>query len=122
MEHTLTYLESALKGVPCHRIFIAHYEHFLKEPAAFIEPLSTFLELDEKAKTELKKRLSNKGKSPSRKIHKLTQFRECKKAGLGSNLIECSNLIMNILERFLFERKFMWPTFAGNGFDFDKKN
>ena len=66
--------------------------------------------------------LSNKGKSPSRKIHKLTQFRECKKAGLGSKLLECSNLIMNILERFLFERKFMWPTFAGNGFDFDKKN
>ena len=120
MEHTLTYLESALKGVPCHRILIAHYEHVLKDPAAFIGPLSTFLELDEKAITELKKRLSNKGKSPSRKIHKLTQFSECKKAGMGSNLLECSNLIMSILERFLFERKFMWPTFAGNGFDFDK--
>jgi hypothetical protein len=77
VEHTLTYLEAALKGfccleilshvfidivsvifamnlrllcffpsVPCHRMFIAHYEHVLADPKAFIEPLSTFLELD----------------------------------------------------------------------------
>ena len=111
-----------MKGVPCHRILIAHYEHVLKDPKAFIEPLSTFLELDERAKNALKKRLSKNGRFPSRKTHKLTQFDECKKAGLGSNLIECSNLIMNILERFLFDRKFMWPTFSGNGFDFNEKN
>ena len=87
MEHTLSYVEAALRGyvenvnlflqmtytsfqelfcfafitlvmfvvclfvyllssVPCNRIFVAHYEHILAEPAAYVEPLSNFLELD----------------------------------------------------------------------------
>ena len=46
VEHTLTYMESALRGVPCHKTFIAHYEHALADPQAFIEPLSLFLEID----------------------------------------------------------------------------
>lgn len=120
VEHTLTYLESALRGVPCHRIFIAHYEHALKDPKAYIGPLASFLELDEGAKKELTKRLSQKGKFPSQKVHKLTQFEECKKAKLTS-IAECSNLITGILDRFFMDRKFMWPTFAANGFDFIRK-
>jgi len=32
VEHTLTYIESALKQVPCDRVFIAHYEHALANP------------------------------------------------------------------------------------------
>ena len=118
VEHTLTYIESALKGVPCHRIFIAHYEHALKDPKAFLEPLSVFLELDSKAKNALLQRLSKKGKFPSVKVHKLTQFEECKKAGLEGNLVGCSNLITGMLDNFFHDRKFMWPTFAANGFNF----
>jgi hypothetical protein len=47
VEHTLTYVEAALRRVPCHRIFIAHYEHILADPRAFLEPLSQFLEVSE---------------------------------------------------------------------------
>lgn len=39
-------MESALRGIPCHKTFIAHYEHALADPQAFIEPLSLFLETD----------------------------------------------------------------------------
>lgn len=118
VEHTLSYIEAALRGVPCHRTFIAHYEHALADPIAFINPLSAFLELDLQAKTELTRRLTKKGKFPSRKKHKLTQYEECKAAGLESNLDECSNMITAKLENFFRDRSFMWPTFAANGFDF----
>lgn len=50
VEHTLTYVEAALRKTPCHRIFIAHYEHVLADPRAFLEPLSQFLELSEAEK------------------------------------------------------------------------
>ncbi len=50
VEHTLTYVESALRKIPCNRIFIAHYEHVLADPRAFLEPLSQFLELSESEK------------------------------------------------------------------------
>ena len=70
--------------VPCHKIFIAHYEHLLADPKAFIEPLSIFLQLDDSdgngngnAKKELRRRLSKKGRLPSRTAHKLTQYSEC---------------------------------------------
>jgi hypothetical protein len=119
VEHTLTYLESALRGVPCSRIFIAHYEQALKDPTAFIAPLSTFLELNDPIeRAALASRLSKKGKFPPRKQHKLTQFNECKAAGFGSSNVDCSNHITKLLDRFFEDRKFMWPTFAGNGFDF----
>ena len=118
VEHTLTYLESALRGVPCHRIFIAHYEQVLRDPRSFVGPLSSFLELDKSASAELSRRLSRNGKFPSRKEHKLTQYPECQKAGLSDNVKVCSQLITNLLDRFFHERNFMWPTFAANGFDF----
>eukprot|EP01033_Poteriospumella_lacustris_P003203 gene3203-2356_t len=82
VEHTLTYIESAIRGISCHKIFIAHYEHVLAEPRSFIEPLAHFLELGEGEKTALKQRLTKSGKVPSRKPHKLDQFEECKLAGL----------------------------------------
>ena len=118
VEHTLTYSESALRGVPCHRKFIAHYEQALSDPASFIGPLSAFLELDSSAKAELTRRLTKKGKTPHRKNHKLTQYAECKAAGFGSSISQCSALINKLLDRFFSERGFMWPTFAANGFDF----
>lgn len=120
VEHTLTYIEAALRGVPCHRIMIAHYEHALADPTAYIEPLSAFFELDEPAKNVLKTRLSKKGKLPYRKMHKLTQFQECKSQGLNEAV--CYNKVLNILETFFLDRAFMWPTFAGNGFDFRKSD
>jgi hypothetical protein len=118
VEHTLTYIEAALRGVPCHRTFIAHYEHTLADPIAFINPLAAFLELDSNAKIELSKRLTRKGKFPSRKKHKLTQYSECKAAGLESNVHKCSNMITEKLDNFFMDRNYMWPTFAANGFDF----
>lgn len=121
MEHTLTYLESALRGVPCHRKFIAHYEQALSDPASFVGPLSAFLELDLTATAELTRRLSKKGKTAHRKSHKLTQYAECKAAGFGADISKCSVLINKMLDRFFSERGFMWPTFAANGFDFTRQ-
>lgn len=43
-------MEAALRKVPCHRIFIAHYEHILSDPRAFLEPLAQFLELGDSEK------------------------------------------------------------------------
>lgn len=37
-------------SVPCHKMFIAHYEHFMNNPQAFGEPLAAFLELDDRRK------------------------------------------------------------------------
>jgi hypothetical protein len=51
VESTLVYIESALKKVPCNKIFVAHYEQVLGDPEAYIEPLSDFLELDTSAKS-----------------------------------------------------------------------
>jgi hypothetical protein len=36
--------------IPCHKTFIAHYEHALADPQAFLEPLAAFLELAPAAK------------------------------------------------------------------------
>jgi len=113
VEHTLTYLESALRGIPCHKIFLAHYEHVLADPKSFFEPLSTFLELDSTAKELLKKRLSKNGKLPSRKAHKLNKYKDCQ--GVEDNT--CFYRIQKLLDEFLIARNFMWPTFAANGFD-----
>lgn len=78
VEHTLTYLESVLKNIPCNRIFIAHYEHLLADPEAYKYPLASFLELSKESLSVLESRLAKKGKFPSRKPHKLTQYSECK--------------------------------------------
>lgn len=43
VEHTLSYIEAALKAVSCSRIFIANYEHVLADPIAYINPLTQFL-------------------------------------------------------------------------------
>ena len=120
VEHTLTYVEAALRGVPCHKIFIAHYEHALTDPHAFLEPLSQFLELAPAAKRILKERLSKQAKRPSRKAHKLTQYQECAASGISDEK-KCYTKIVTLLDDFFNTRRFMWPTFAGNGFDFEKK-
>jgi len=116
----------------------------------------------------LKGRLSKKGKMPSRKAHKLTQYKECKAAGLTEEacykkvrcvVMSCAWLalvfmcgvgfvvllvlllvllllllyivvmvyllfllliitqISALMDEFFGLRSFMWPTFAGNGFD-----
>eukprot|EP01038_Epipyxis_sp_PR26KG_P014884 gene14884-20016_t len=119
VEHTLTYLESVLRMVSCHKIFIAHYEHVLADPMAYYEPLSTFLEFDNKKKELFKKRLSTRdNKIPSRKPHKLNQYAECKSI---HDELECYEKITQMLDSFFNLRSFMWPTFAGNGFDYSKK-
>lgn len=80
---------------------------------------------------------------PSRKAHKLTQYKECKAAGLDEEAcykkVSCTykwiihhawvsslyavTLVLYIqismmMDEFFGLRSFMWPTFAGNGFDF----
>jgi len=114
VEHTLTYIEAALRAVPCHKVFIAHYEHALADPHAFLEPLSTFLELDVEAKKYLKSRLSRAGQLPPRKAHKLTQYSECN--GIKDEQL-CYKKISTLLDSFFQQRSFMWPTFGANGFD-----
>jgi len=114
VEHTLTYVEAALRKVPCHKIFIAHYEHVLAEPRAYLEPLSQFMELSNEAKTILKQRLGKPGKLPSRKAHKLDQYEECKSEKLTG--AGCYQKVHKIVDSFFIDRSFMWPTFAGDGF------
>jgi hypothetical protein len=82
----------------------------------------------------LKSRLSKTGKLPSRKSHKLTQYKECKELNLSEQ--QCYQKvtftthrttafiddtlfvqISNMLDEFFRLRSYMWPTFAGNGFD-----
>jgi hypothetical protein len=63
---------------------------------------------------QLSKRLVKPGKAPKRKAHKLTQFKEC--GGLSHEA--CYKKVETMLNTFFDMRDFMWPTFAGNGFDF----
>ena len=118
VEHTLSYIESSLKRVPCQKIFIAHYEHAIAQPSAYIEPLSSFLELNALQKAQLELRLKkSSGKPVTRKVHKLTHYPDCKAAGLSDTTL-CYTALQNLLDSFFLERGFMWPSFAGNGFDF----
>lgn len=94
-------------------MFIAHYEHVLLEPRDYIEPLSSFLDLNPDRKKALEKRLTKKGKLPSRKAHDITRIQECK----GLEKDACYSKYLKILDEFFHARSFMWPTFAGNGFD-----
>eukprot|EP01041_Mallomonas_annulata_P002281 gene2281-4439_t len=124
VEHTLTYVEAAMRGVPCHKTFIAHYEHVLTDPSAYIGPLSDFLQLTPSQIKVLSSRLSTpshkqKPAVPSRKKHKLTQYKECKERGLDSE--GCYQQVLKLLETFFYDRAFLWPTFAGNGFEFNRK-
>jgi hypothetical protein len=71
VEHTMIYIQAALQGVPCHQIFLAHYEHVLHSPHKYMEPLAKFMELNSNGKQMLKRRLDNlpgKGKFPNRKL------------------------------------------------------
>ena len=120
VEHTLSYIETAMQHIPCEKILVAHYEHVIEVPNAYLEPLSTFLELNENQKSELKKRLSKPGKKVLRKPHKLTQYHDCQVAGLGNDITGCYNALQKSLDSFFTKRSFMWPTFAGNGFDYNK--
>ena len=104
------------RSAACHRTFVAHYEHVLADPAAYIEPLTSFLELGPAEREALKRRLSKRGRMPARKAHKLTQYAECKDAGLGEQA--CYHHVSRLLDTFFLDRGFMWPTFASSGFDF----
>ena len=87
----------------------------MADPAAYVAPLASFLELGPRERDALARRLSKKGRMPARKEHKLTQYAECKDAGLGEN--PCYQHVSQILDNFFLDRRFMWPTFASNGFD-----
>jgi hypothetical protein len=117
VEDTFTYVEAALRGVPCHRLFVAHYEHVLAKPTVYAEPLAEFLELDPSKKAQLAGALKkmDKGKValPRRTEHKLTQYAECR--GI-TDATKCYRHIVSKVEKFLSDRAYMWPTFAGNGF------
>jgi hypothetical protein len=65
----------------------------------------------------LKGRLGKPGKSVRRKPHKLTQFSEC----TGMSEEKCYNKVVADLDNFFSIRSFMWPTFAGNGFDYNRR-
>lgn len=117
VEHILTYLEAAIRSIPCHKIFIAHYEHVLADPNAYVTPLSDFLQLGPKGKQVLSSRLTGrpeKEKLPARKKHKLTQYKECK----GLSEAVCYAKVESLMDTFLLDRSFLWPTFAGNGFTY----
>lgn len=112
----ISFLPPIFDRAACHRTFIAHYEHALADPAAYVNPLASFLELGPTEKEALRKRLSKKGRMPSRKAHKLTQYAECKDAGLTEQ--PCYQHVSSMLDAFFLDRRFMWPTFANSGLDF----
>mmetsp|Transcript_22231 Transcript_22231/g.32342 ORF Transcript_22231/g.32342 Transcript_22231/m.32342 type:complete len:333 (+) Transcript_22231:51-1049(+) len=115
-EHTMIHIEAALRTIPCHKIFIAHYEHIMSNPKAFYEPLSDFLELGMTEKKVLKSRLQDLPVGfPERKVHVVTQYKECKDRKLDRNT--CYNMVLKKMTRFFRERSFMWPTFAANGYE-----
>jgi len=116
-EHTLIHVEAALRGVSCHQVMVAHYEHVLAKPSSFYGPLSDFLELNQNQQMVLKGRLTElKAKMPSRKEHKLTHYQECKEL---RDKKACYEMIKNKMDRFFNDRGFMWPTFAANGYDLE---
>jgi hypothetical protein len=47
VEMTLAYLEAAIRRIPCHKLFVAHYEHIMGDPMSYLDPLVEFLELGE---------------------------------------------------------------------------
>ena len=75
VETSLTYMDAALRGyilqqinqhlmtnshlvvvvirIPCHKTFIAYFEHVKLKPSDIVHPLSKFLELDEKSRKVL---------------------------------------------------------------------
>ena len=77
--------------IPCERLFIAHYEHILADPAAYRAPFAEFLELGANEREILNTRLSKKGRLPPRKAHKLTQYAECQQARLSEE--DCYNMV-----------------------------
>jgi len=44
---------SVMDRIPCHKMFIAHYEHVLADATAYHEPLADFMEFDSR-KREVK--------------------------------------------------------------------
>lgn len=114
-EHTLIHIESALRGVSCHQVMITHYEHVLSKPSSYHGPLSDFLELTSSQQSILNSRLSKLMPAmPNRRVHKLTQYQECKKIPDRS---ACYEMMRNKMDRFFNDRAFMWPTFAANGYN-----
>ena len=69
----------------------------------------------------LKSRLKINGKFPVRTEHTFTQYSMCKGGGPGGtgglSKSQCYQRVSSTLDDFFGARKFMWPTFAGNGFD-----
>ena len=128
VEHTLTYIESALKQVSCGKVFVAHYEHVLADPAAYVGPLSGFLGLPKDNTKALQARLMEmqaKARTPTQSVHELRQFRECGGGGGaikaqqrkgGGTLQQCYAKMNKLITSFLKKREFMWPNFAGNGY------
>ena len=119
MEDTFTYIEAALRSVPCHRILL-RIMSTCSQNLRHAEPLSDFLEFDTTKKDRLINALKAKDKGkvtlPRRTQHKLTQYQECA-GGLKNDVPGCYNTILKKVDGFLATRSFMWPTFAGNGFE-----
>jgi hypothetical protein len=66
-EQNLVYLQAALQGIPCHKLFFASFEQVRLSPEAYIGPLVEFLELKTSdsiaALSESLRSFSNKNKA-----------------------------------------------------------
>jgi hypothetical protein len=57
VEMNLLYLEASLRAIPCHQIFLAHFEQFHSDPLSFLSPLQSFLQLTSVKREVLKENL-----------------------------------------------------------------
>jgi len=101
-ESNLVYMEHALRGIPCAKIFIAHYEFIRAAPEAFLEPLTDFLALAPEKKSVLK---SN-----------LLALKEKAKLQPDVKSVASDRQVWNIVFKFFNGRNKMWPTFRGDGY------
>ena len=109
----LSYLESSLASIPCSRIFYLNFEHALGDPLSYLDPLSAFLELNEKEKNSMKVNLQEilKPHKSKKTTTNVKYYEECK----NMNATECLDIIKKVSKEYFDYRSYMWPTFAGMG-------
>lgn len=116
-EQNMVYMEAAMRGVPCHKTFVVHFEHLRSDPASLVDPLSAFLQLESSVSRDvLRRNLQDSAKKSS--SHRKRQYRfpgmtVCKSLTDAG----CYRMVWNIINNFFMKRKVMWPTFAGNGYN-----
>ena len=78
-----------------------------------MDPLSAFLELNEKEKNSMKVNLQEilKPHKSKKTTTNVKYYQECK----NMNATDCLDIIKKVSKEYFDDRSYMWPTFAGMG-------